>query len=91
MALVKLSKRTDDTEYWGGFEGMLDDPGDEEFPDEKEKCICVDCYEYSWDKPKCCLCLPYEAGLRLMMIYLIMEFCGTIYLILFKKDETYNF
>jgi len=58
--------------------------------DEKEKLLCFDCYEKSWDKPKCCGCFPYEAGLRIVMILLMFEFLGTIYLILFNREDTYN-
>ena len=36
-------------------------------------------YDRSWKNPKCCLNIwPYEQGLKILMIFMILEFPGTI-------------
>ena len=42
--------------------------------DEKVRHCGMDCYEKTWDDPKFCKCFPYEMGIRILMIFLIMVF-----------------
>ena len=58
--------------------------------DEVEKLLCIRCYEKSWDRPKFCGCFPYEAGLRVVHVILMLQFVSTIYLLILKSEDTYN-
>ena len=42
--------------------------------DEKERHCGMDCYEKTWAEPKFCVYFPYEMGIRILMITLVLVF-----------------
>jgi hypothetical protein len=45
-------------------------------------------YDRSWKNPKCCLGIwPYEQGLKILMVLMILEFPYTVYECIKLKDE----
>jgi len=39
--------------------------------DVKVRYCCFDCYDSTWDTPKCCFCFPYEMGIRVLIFSLM--------------------
>ena len=87
----KQKSKQVDYELMGGALINDDDDKDPFDFDDREMLLCFACYEKTWDKPKACICLPYEAILRFFSIFLISQFLGSLFLLFLKRKETYNF
>ena len=55
-------------------------------PDEKIRHCGMDCYDSTWAEPKFCLCLPFEMGIRMLIIFLFFDYLCHIFFIVNRWD-----